>query len=115
MAPGPNASGWNNSDVTVSYTCADALAGLAAACPAAQVVSTEGNAAMPIIRDLAGNKSVAGVSARIDKSAPVVAVTGVNNGATYVVGAVPAATCSTTDALSGVATQAICHGDWWRC
>ena len=106
VAPAPNASGWNNSDVTVSYTCTDALAGLAAACPAPQVVSAEGNAAMPIISDLAGNKSVAGVSARIDKSAPIVAVTGVNNGATYIVGAVPAATCSTTDALSGVATQA---------
>lgn len=106
VAPAPNASGWNNSDVTVSYTCADALSGLAAACPAPQVVSAEGNAAMPTITDLAGNKSVAGVSARIDKSAPVVAVTGVNNGATYTVGSVPAATCSTTDALSGVATQA---------
>lgn len=106
VAPAPNASGWHKSDVTVTYTCADALAGLAAACPAPQVVSAEGNAAIPIISDLAGNKSVAGVSARIDKSAPVVAVTGVNNGATYVVGSVPAATCSTTDALSGVATQA---------
>ena len=106
VAPAPNASGWNNSDVTVTYTCADALAGLAAACPAAQVVSAEGNAARPIITDLAGNKSAAGVSARIDKSAPVVAVTGVNNAATYIVGSVPAATCSTTDALSGVATQA---------
>ena len=106
VAPGPNASGWNNSDVTVSYTCTDALSGLAAACPAPQVVSAEGNAAIPTISDLAGNKSVAGVSARIDKSAPVVAVTGVNNGATYTLGGVPAATCSTTDALSGVATQA---------
>lgn len=106
VAPVPNAGGWNNSDVTVSYTCADALSGLAAACPAPQTVSAEGNAAMPSISDLAGNKSVAGVSARIDKSAPVVAVVGVSNGATYTVGSVPAATCNTTDALSGVATQA---------
>lgn len=106
VAPAPNASGWHNGDVTVSYTCADALSGLASACPAAQTISAEGNVVMPTISDLAGNKSVAGISARIDKSAPVVAVTGVNNGATYVVGAVPAATCSTTDALSGVATGA---------
>ena len=107
VAPAPNASGWHNSDVTVSYTCADALAGLAAgACPAAQTFSAEGNAALPTITDLAGNKSVSGVSARIDKSAPVVAVTGVTNGATYIVGSVPAAACSTSDALSGAATQA---------
>ena len=106
VAPAPNASGWNNGDVTVSYTCADALAGLAVACPVPQVVSAEGNVAMPTITDLAGNKNVAGVSARIDKSTPVVAVAGVSNGATYTLGGVPAATCSTTDALSGVATQA---------
>ncbi len=106
VVPAPNASGWNNSDVTVSYTCNDALAGVAGACPAPQVIGVEGTVALPVISDLAGNKSAAGVSARIDKSAPVVTVAGVSNGATYGLGSVPAATCSTSDALSGVATQA---------
>lgn len=42
----------------------------------------------------------------IDQTAPVLAVTGVSNGATYTLGSVPTAACSTTDATSGVATQA---------
>ncbi len=41
-----------------------------------------------------------------DKTPPVVTVTGVTNGATYPLGAVPTAGCSTTDAISGVATPA---------
>ena len=42
----------------------------------------------------------------VDTTAPVVILGGVSNGATYIVGAVPTATCSTTDSASGVATQA---------
>ena len=37
---------------------------------------------------------------------PGVDVTGVSDGATYTLGDVPTATCSTTDALSGVARTA---------
>jgi hypothetical protein len=47
---------------------------------------------------------------KIDKTPPVVTVTGVANGQTYVLGSVPAAGCSTTDVpsppQSGVATNA---------
>ena len=46
---------------------------------------------------------------KIDRTAPNQVVTGVASGATYVKGAVPAAGCSTTDALSGVATSATFH------
>ena len=42
----------------------------------------------------------------IDKTNPNVSVTGVSNGATYTLGSVPAAGCSTTDALSGVDANA---------
>jgi hypothetical protein len=41
-----------------------------------------------------------------DTTPPVVTVTGVSEGATYILGAVPAAGCSTTDEGSGVATEA---------
>lgn len=41
-----------------------------------------------------------------DTTPPVVAVTGVSDGAAYTLGAVPQAGCSTTDADSGVATEA---------
>jgi hypothetical protein len=42
----------------------------------------------------------------IDRTAPAVTVTGVSEGASYPQGSVPAAGCSTTDALSGVAVEA---------
>jgi predicted extracellular nuclease len=42
----------------------------------------------------------------VDTTAPVVTLNGVSNGATYTLGAVPAASCSTTDSASGVAVQA---------
>jgi predicted extracellular nuclease len=42
----------------------------------------------------------------VDNVPPVVTVTGVTEGSTYLLGLVPAAGCSTTDALSGVATEA---------
>lgn len=41
-----------------------------------------------------------------DSTPPLVAVTGVSDGAVYTLGAVPEAGCSTTDAGSGVATEA---------
>ena len=43
---------------------------------------------------------------QIDLHPPVVTVTGVRQGASYPRGRVPAAGCSTSDALSGVATNA---------
>ena len=46
------------------------------------------------------------VSIKRDATPPVVAVTGVTNGATYTLGSVPAAGCDTQDAPSGVATFA---------
>jgi uncharacterized protein len=42
----------------------------------------------------------------VDTTAPVVTLNGVSNGATYTLGAVPAASCSTTDSATGVAVQA---------
>jgi hypothetical protein len=46
------------------------------------------------------------ITVKIDKTAPSVAVTGVTNGATYTFGNVPAAGCTTSDSLSGVAVPA---------
>jgi hypothetical protein len=41
-APAANANGWNNSDVTVSFACTDALSGLAPGSPPAATVLSEG-------------------------------------------------------------------------
>jgi hypothetical protein len=75
------------------------------------VLSSEGSAVASTaqtVSDLAGNTSDPSnvVKVQLDKTAPVVAVTGVSNGASYPLGSVPAAGCTTSDALSGVATDA---------
>jgi hypothetical protein len=57
--------------------------------------------------DNAGNVSaLASAAFGIDVTPPVVNVTGVTQGAIYILGSVPTAGCTTTDALSGVATNA---------
>jgi hypothetical protein len=69
--PLPNANGWNNTDVTVSFSASDALSGvLSSTSPvtlhnegAAQLVT--GNAT-----DRAGNTATVNISINIDKTAP---------------------------------------------
>ncbi len=107
-APAPNGSGWNNSAVTVSFSGTDAGSGIAD-CDAPVVLSGDGadQSATGSCTDLAGNSASATASGiNIDTTAPTVLVNGVTNGATYLLGSVPAASCSTSDALSGVATAA---------
>jgi hypothetical protein len=107
-APAANGNGWNNTDVDVSFTCGDALSGVAS-CGPNQTLTSDGadQSVLGTAKDNAGNTADDTVSdIDIDKTAPVVSVTGVSNGATYTLGAVPAAGCTTTDALSGVATDA---------
>lgn len=71
-SPALNAAGWSSVDVTVSFTCQDALSGIAS-CPAPQVVTAEGAGlrATGEVIDLAGNHAVAGVTVNIDRTPPV--------------------------------------------
>ena len=113
-SPTANANGWNNSDVVVGFSCSDALSGVAS-CTAPQTLSGEGagQSASGTAVDLAGNQSTTSVgSINIDRTPPSVSVAGVTNGATYQDGSWSAA-CSTSDALSGVATQATLATSWW--
>jgi len=75
-APLANANGWNNTDVTVSFTCSDTLSGLAPDSPPADVVvSTEGagQSVTRSCRDQAGNTSSATVGGiNIDRTPPVI-------------------------------------------
>jgi hypothetical protein len=75
--PAPNANGWNNTDVTVSFECADVLSGLGAGSPpAATTLSGEGanQSVNGMCTDLAGNSASATVGGiNIDKTAPAVA------------------------------------------
>ena len=108
------ANSWYISNVTVDFTCADMVGGLGILTNtvtgtvltvdgADQSVTNSGvcidngnNAALPVTVN----------NIDIDQTPPVVAVTGVSNGAGYTLGSVPTAACSTTDATSGVATAA---------
>lgn len=62
-------NGWYGDDVTVSFTCADALSGVAE-CPAPQVLSASGPAGVTV-QDRAGNSATASLDLKIDKSGPV--------------------------------------------
>ena len=100
----PNASGWYNGPVTIHFTCSDTLSHIAT-CPADVVLSTNGanQSASGTATDLAGNTASATVSGiNIDSVKPIVTLNGVANGGIYTLGAVPTASCSATDALSGL-------------
>src|SRR5271167_1464991 len=105
VSPQPNAAGWNNSNVTVSFTCSDEASGIAS-CPSPVRVTTNG--ANQVItrtaKNHAGDTATTSVAVNLDKTAPVISETispppdadGWNNSAVTVT-----FTCS--DALSGVA------------
>ncbi|MFN2489221.1 MAG: OmpL47-type beta-barrel domain-containing protein [Actinomycetota bacterium] len=72
-APGANAFGWNNTDVTVSFFCSDGESGLAVDCPAPTTRSAEGadQSVTGSVSDIAGNSSSATVGdINIDKKKP---------------------------------------------
>ncbi|HEX4605389.1 MAG TPA: Ig-like domain-containing protein, partial [Candidatus Angelobacter sp.] len=103
--PAPNAAGWNNTDVLVSYLCSDSLSGIAV-CPLPATISTEG-ANVEVTGqtvDKAGNTAGVTTSLKIDKTPPLViaAAAPPPNGAGFNNSNVNVTfTCS--DALSGVA------------
>jgi hypothetical protein len=110
-APAANINGWNNTDVTASWSASDGMSGLAGSGAATELFTVEGlnQGASRTFSDNAGNSttaSVAGIS--IDKAAPVVTVTrspiagpdGWNETDVTV-------TYSATDALSGLAGAAL--------
>jgi hypothetical protein len=106
VSPLPNAAGWNNSNVTVTFACSDKTSGIAV-CPSPVTVSTEG--ANQLISgtatDLAGNTATRSVTINLDKTPPTISGTinpppdagGFSSSAVTVT-----FTCS--DALSGVAS-----------
>jgi hypothetical protein len=67
---------WTNRDVRVEYACSDATSGLAAPCPAAQLITSEGDGQSAFsgsVCDNAGNCASASLGPiRIDKTPPAV-------------------------------------------
>jgi len=73
ITPAPNENGWNNSDVIVTFTCSDALSGIAS-CPAPITVTAEGAGQVfsGTAIDKAGNMATVVVTLNIDKTAPTI-------------------------------------------
>ena len=103
----PNANGWYNGPVTVSFTCADALSGFAS-CPSPVTLNGDGRnqSVSGTATDKAGNSATTSLGAiNIDRTPPAVTIGGVTNGAVYLLHRVPTPTFSATDALSGLASS----------
>ena len=109
-AAGPmGRNGWYVGDVTITTSGADSVSG-PVTCTAEQ--SQTADAAGTVFNGSCTNKAGLSMNAvpitiKRDATAPAVAGTGVTNGATYTLGAVPAAGCTTADATSGVETSAV--------
>jgi hypothetical protein len=105
LDPAPNASGWNNTDVTVAFQCADPLSGIAS-CTLARLLGTEGRA-QPVAGkavDNAGNIATDTVYVSIDKAPPSIAAVpdrAANAGGWYADDVHVSFTCG--DLLSGIA------------
>lgn len=98
---------WFTGDVSVSWTVTDPTSGRAesSGCDAASVTEdTTGTTYTCSATDVAGNADSRSVTVKRDATAPVLSLTGgPASGATYNFGDVPAAaTCTATDATSGV-------------
>lgn len=104
QAPPANTAGWNNSNVTVSFNCSDALSGVAS-CQLPILISTE--SANQIITgtatDLAGNSASTSRTISLDKTPPVLTMPVL--AASYLVNSTLTFNFGATDALSGLATM----------
>jgi hypothetical protein len=110
QSPEANAADWNNTNVTVTFTCADTLSGIAS-CTGPQLVTTEGagQVVAGTAVDNAGNSASASRTVNVDKTAPLLEGTATPPNANGWHNAPVTVTWSCTDALSGVATCPDAH------
>ncbi|MCP3910259.1 MAG: hypothetical protein GY713_04830, partial [Actinomycetia bacterium] len=108
--PEPNANGWNDTPVTVSFDCSDVTSGIAV-CPAAIYQDTEvdGRVISGQAVDLAGNTAEASVTVSVDLSLPSVSIGSPMDGAVVTMPTVEV-TGNVSDAFSGL-DSVTCNGD----
>ena len=108
QSPAKNGNGWNKGNVTLGWSCSDALSGPSPA-TTSQLVATEGShqQATGTCADVAGNTaSSTDGDVNLDKTNPLLNVSGAADGATFNVCSLPARPAfAPSDALSGVDTQ----------
>lgn len=77
----PNGDGWNNTDVTVSFECSDALSGVDGKCPSEQTFGEGANqSATASVSDHAGNIArVTESNINIDKTPPTISASANRN------------------------------------
>nr|HEV7955404.1 IPT/TIG domain-containing protein [Candidatus Acidoferrales bacterium] len=76
-SPAPNSSGWNNSPVTVTFTCTPSSGGAAiTSCPSPQTVSNEGanQVISGTVRDAAFGNASTSVTVNLDLTSPQLAI-----------------------------------------
>ncbi|HKT70867.1 MAG TPA: Ig-like domain-containing protein, partial [Terriglobales bacterium] len=106
--PAPNSSGWNNSNVTVSFSCSDSLSGVAV-CPSPVTVVAQGVSQVNgTAVDKAGNSSQTNAFVSIDSVPPAVSISSPANGATVSSSSL-AVSGSVSDTSSGIASV-LCNG-----
>jgi Concanavalin A-like lectin/glucanases superfamily/PKD domain len=105
-SPPANPYGWNNKEVTVIFSCSDTGAGIAT-CNGPVTMSTDGNqqSVVGTATDKAGNTASIEVKVNIDRTAPTLVITGVNDGETYPSCSAPKPAITATDTLSGILSQ----------
>lgn len=107
--PAANSAGWNNTPVTVSFTCTDPSG--VASCPGPVVVTAEG-ASIPVSRtatDSLGNETPISVTLAIDRTPPAVTLDEPSDSVTTSATSL-AVGAAVSDALSG-GVQASCNGE----
>jgi len=104
QSPAANATGWNNSNVTVSFSCADDLSGVAS-CTSPITVSAEGanQTVKGTATDVAGNSATTTRVISLDKTAPSLTVPAL--APSYALNASLTLIFSASDSLSGLASM----------
>jgi uncharacterized repeat protein (TIGR01451 family) len=102
------ANDWYTSDVSLTWSYSDPESPISSTsgCEAVSITQNQAATDYTCTATSAGGTSSGTATIKRDNTKPVTSVTNVTEGAAYALGSVPQAGCSSTDNLSGVATEA---------